>query len=310
MSQRKDQRPSFRLEIIKRRLSAYARLVRLDKPIGTLLLLWPTLWGLWMASWGWPQIDHLLIFSVGTLVMRSAGCAMNDYADRDIDAYVARTRGRPLATGEISPREALYVAGLLAALAFCMVLVLNAYAVVLSVAALAVAAGYPYSKRFLAMPQAVLGVAFSFGIPMAYAAVQVKLPAECLLLTVATFFWIVAYDTEYAMVDRADDLRIGVRSSAILFGRFDVAAIVLCYAAMLLLLTFLGYHLQLRWPYFVGLGVAGLIAAYHCWLIRGRDPHRAFRAFRHNNWLGMAVFSGIVLAYPLPKLQDFLAYTG
>jgi 4-hydroxybenzoate polyprenyltransferase len=298
------------LNEIKSRLNAYERLVRLDKPTGTLLLLWPTFWGLWMASGGWPRLDHLLIFFAGTVVMRSAGCAMNDYADRNIDAHVARTRERPLATGEISPREALAVAGGLAAAAFCMVLFLNVHAIALSFAGIAVAAAYPYSKRMFAMPQAVLGVAFSFGIPMAYAAVQARLPVDCFWLMAATFFWIVAYDTEYAMVDRADDVRIGVRSSAILFGRFDVAAIMSCYAAMLLLLAGLGWSLRLGWPYFAGIGVAGMIAIYHYRLIRGRDPHRALRAFRHNSWLGFAVFAGVMLAYPPASLRAFLTYPG
>ncbi len=297
-------------DVIKNRLNAYERLVRLDKPTGTLLLLWPTFWALWLASGGWPRLDHLLIFFAGTVVMRSAGCAMNDYADRDIDPHVVRTRGRPLATGEIAPREALVVAGGLATAAFCMVLFLNAYAIMLSFAGLAVAAAYPYAKRFFAMPQAVLGVAFSFGVPMAYAAVKARLPVECFWLMAATFFWIVAYDTEYAMVDREDDIRIGVRSSAILFGSFDVAAIMSCYAAMLVILGALGWSMRLAWPYFAGLGIAGLIVVYHYRLIRGRDPDRAFRAFRHNGWVGFVVFAGVVLAYAQPNLRAFLTYAG
>jgi len=285
---------------IKARLDAYERLVRLDKPIGSLLLLWPTLWALWIASRDWPRLDFLLIFVVGSVVMRCAGCAINDYADRHVDPHVERTRGRPLATGEIAPREALLVAALLALGAFGLVLYLNPLAIGLSFAALAVAALYPYSKRFLAMPQAVLGIAFAFGVPMAYAAVQNRLPLECFWLMAGAFCWIIAYDTEYAMVDRADDIRIGVRSAAILFGRFDVAAIMLSYAIMLALLVGLGIRLGLSWPYFAGLAAAAAIAGYHYVLIRGRTREGAFRAFRHNNWLGFAIFLGIVAAHPLP----------
>lgn len=285
---------------IKARLDAYERLVRLDKPIGSLLLLWPTLWALWIASREWPQLDFLLIFVVGTVLMRCAGCAINDFADRHVDPHVERTRGRPLATGEIAPGEALAVAAALALGAFCLVLYLNPFAIGLSFLALAIAAAYPYSKRILAMPQAVLGVAFAFGVPMAYAAVLNRLPLECFWLMAATFFWIIAYDTEYAMVDRADDVRIGVRSAAILFGRFEVAAIMFSYAVMLVLLAALGIRIGVRWPYFAGLGAAAVIAGYHYMLIRGRTREGAFRAFRHNNWLGFAIFAGIVASYRLP----------
>src|SRR5687768_15499497 len=213
-----------------RRLDAYERLIRLDKPIGTLLLLWPTLWALWLASRGVPRLDHLVIFSVGTLLMRSAGCAINDYADRGFDPHVARTRHRPLAAGEIEPREALYVAALLALAAFALVLFLNAFAIALSFVGLAIAATYPYSKRYIALPQAYLGIAFGFGIPMAYAAVQERLPLECWLLLAANVFYSFAYDTEYAMVDRADDAKIGIRSSALTLGEWDVAAVMTSYA--------------------------------------------------------------------------------
>jgi 4-hydroxybenzoate polyprenyltransferase len=282
---------------VLRRLDAYERLIRLDKPIGTLLLLWPTLWAIWLASRGQPRVDILLIFTVGTLLMRSAGCAINDFADRRFDGAVERTRARPLPSGEIQPYEALAVGAVLALLAFALVLFLNRFAILLSIVALAVAAGYPYAKRFLAIPQAWLGVAFAFGIPMAYAATQNRLPLECWWLFAATFFWIVAYDTEYAMVDRDDDLRIGVRSSAVLFGRFEVAAVVLCYSAMFALLATLGTELALSWPFYVGLMVAAALMAYHVILIRGRRREACFEAFLHNNWVGLAIFLGIVAAY-------------
>lgn len=288
------------MQAILKRLDAYERLIRLDKPIGALLLLWPTLWALWLAARGWPRLDLLLIFLVGTFVMRSAGCAMNDYADRAIDRHVERTRGRPLATGEIAPNEALAVAGVLALAAFGLALFLNPLAIGLSFIALAIAAAYPFTKRFFAMPQALLGIAFAFGVPMAYAAVRGRLPLECFWLMAASFFWIVAYDTEYAMVDRDDDVRIGVRSSAILFGRHDVAAVMACYAAMLGLLVAFGVHLGLPGFYFAGLAIAAAIAVYHYMLIRERSRDGAFRAFRHNNWMGFAIFAGIVFSYPFP----------
>jgi 4-hydroxybenzoate polyprenyltransferase len=280
-----------------RRLDAYERLIRLDKPIGTLLLLWPTLWALWIASRGAPRIDVLLVFTVGTVLMRSAGCAVNDFADRHFDGSVERTRTRPLPSGEIRPFEALAVGAVLALAAFALVLFLNRFAVLLSVVALAVAASYPYAKRFLAIPQAWLGVAFAFGIPMAYAATWNRLPVECWWLFAATFFWIIAYDTEYAMVDRDDDLRIGVRSSAVLFGRFDVAVVVLCYAATLLLLATLGARLALSWPFHAGLVAAAMIMVYHYVLIRDRTREGCFKAFLHNSWVGFAIFLGIVAAY-------------
>jgi 4-hydroxybenzoate polyprenyltransferase len=214
------------LAFIARRLDAYERLVRLDKPIGTLLLLWPTLWALWLASAGRPRLDVLVVFVLGTLLMRSAGCAVNDYADRNFDRYVERTRNRPLARGEIGPREALAIAALLAAAAFLLVLYLNPLAIALSFAALAITVIYPFTKRFFFLPQAWLGVAFGFGIPMAYAAVQERLPLECWMLFAANLFYAFAYDTEYAMVDRDDDARIGIRTSALTLGRWDVPAVM------------------------------------------------------------------------------------
>jgi 4-hydroxybenzoate polyprenyltransferase len=283
---------------LARRIDAYERLVRLDKPIGTLLLLWPTLWALWLASSGMPRLDHFLIFFVGTVLMRSAGCAINDYADRGFDPKVERTRLRPLAAGEIPPREALIVAAVLALSAFALVLFLNGFAILLSFLGLAIAASYPYSKRYVALPQAYLGIAFGFGIPMAYAAVQQRLPLECWLLLGANVFYSFAYDTEYAMVDRDDDAKIGIRTSALTLGRLDVAAVMASYAAMLLLLTILGRYAKLGWPFYLGLTAAGAMMVYHWFLIRGRSRDGCFRAFMHNNWVGGAIFAGIVLGLP------------
>ena len=291
------------LAYLTKRIDAYERLIRLDKPIGTLLLLWPTLWAVWIASAGAVRAEILVIFVLGTWLMRSAGCAINDYADRAIDPHVARTRGRPLAAGEITPGEALAVGAALALAAFGLVLFLNRMAIALSFVALAIAAGYPYAKRFVALPQAWLGVAFGFGIPMAYAAVLGHLPLEGWLLFAANFFFAFAYDTEYAMVDRDDDARLGVRSSAITLGRWDVAAVMASYAAMLALLVALGLRLALGWPYYAGLGAAGLMMGYHWLLIRGRSREGCFRAFRHNNWVGAAVFAGILFSFPFGLLS-------
>ncbi|OGA29075.1 MAG: 4-hydroxybenzoate polyprenyltransferase [Betaproteobacteria bacterium RIFCSPLOWO2_12_FULL_67_28] len=282
------------LAFIARRLDAYERLVRLDKPIGTLLLLWPTLWAVWLAARGRPPWDIVLIFVVGTVLMRSAGCAINDYADRDFDAHVERTRRRPLAAGEISPAEALGVGFALAAAAFVLVLHLDALAIGLSFVALAIAWSYPFTKRFFALPQAYLGIAFGFGIPMAYAAIQGRLPWECWVLLAANVCYAFAYDTEYAMVDRNDDLRLGMRTSAITLGRWDVSAVMASYAAMLAILAGLGIALGLRWPYFAGLAVAAGLAARHWWLIRERTREGCFRAFMQANWIGAAVFAGIL----------------
>ncbi|HZM35949.1 MAG TPA: 4-hydroxybenzoate octaprenyltransferase [Burkholderiales bacterium] len=286
------------LAFIARRLDAYERLIRLDKPIGALLLLWPTLWALWLASGGMPELDLLLIFVLGTVLMRSAGCAVNDYADRRFDPYVERTRARPLAAGEIAPREALAVAAGLTLAAFALVLFLNRFAIALSFVALALAAAYPYTKRFFPFPQAVLGMAFGFGIPMAYAAVQERLPLECWLLLAANVCYAFAYDTEYAMVDRDDDARLGIRTSALTLGRWDVAAVMASYAGMLVLLSALGLTLGLAWPYHAGLGVAGAMMLYHWFLIRGRSREGCFKAFMHNNWVGAIIFAGIVASYP------------
>lgn len=282
---------------ITQRLTLYERLMRLDKPIGTLLLLWPTLWALWIASGGRPGWLLTWIFCLGTLLMRSAGCVMNDLADRNFDAHVKRTRERPLAAGRVSVKEALWLAAALTLAAFCLVLALNRFAIGLSFVALALAASYPFTKRFLSIPQAYLGVAFGFGIPMAFAAVSSYLPPLCWWLLLANIFWAIAYDTEYAMVDRDDDLRIGIRTSAITLGRYDVAGVMLCYAAMLAVLVMLGMRLHFGLYYYLGLGTAALLMLYHYTLIRGRGREGCFKAFMHNNWVGGVIFAGIAANY-------------
>jgi len=277
------------------RLDAYEKLIRLDRPIGILLLLWPTLWGLWLVSPPMPHPLVLWLFVLGTVLMRSAGCAINDFADRKFDASVERTRDRPLAAGLIRPWEALAVAALLAAAAFAIVLQFNRLTVGLSFAALAIAVVYPFTKRFFWMPQAWLGVAFGFGIPMAFAATTGRVPALAWALLAANVAWTIAYDTEYAMVDRDDDRRIGIRTSAILFGRFDVPAVMACYAVFLLAMAAIGAWQRYGYAYFGGLVVALLVAASHYRLIRGRTREGAFKAFLHNNWIGAAIFAGIAL---------------
>jgi 4-hydroxybenzoate polyprenyltransferase len=283
------------IQEIREKLDNYERLMRLDKPIGILLLLWPTLWALWFSSLGRPNWIVTWIFVLGTVLMRSAGCVINDLADRDFDPHVARTRERPLAAGKVSPREALALFGGLSLCAFLLILPLRSWYIVgLSVVALFLAASYPFTKRFFAVPQAYLGVAFGFGIPMAYAAHLDAIPPVAWWLLLANVFWAMAYDTEYAMVDRADDLKIGIKTSAITFGRFDVAAVMLCYAVTLGLIAAVGYLLHMGVAFYTGLGVAGGIAVYHYTLIREREPARCFKAFLHNNWFGASVFLGIV----------------
>ena len=283
----------------------YLRLLRLDKPIGILLLLWPTCWGLWFAAGGVPPIHILLIFAAGVVLMRSAGCAINDYADRGFDAHVERTRQRPMATGEVSRREALFLAGGLALLAFLLILPLDRLVILLSFPALFLAASYPFTKRFFAIPQAYLGIAFGFGIPMAYAAVRGEVPAEAWLLLITNVFWSVAYDTEYAMVDRPDDLKIGIRTSAITFGRYDIAAVASCYAAALALLVYVGWGMGLGAIFNIGLLAAAAIALYHLWLIRKRERSACFKAFLHNTWFGFAVFVGLALEMIQPSVMGF-----
>jgi 4-hydroxybenzoate polyprenyltransferase len=281
-----------------RRINAYERLIRLDKPVGALLLLWPTLWAVWIAALGRPPLDVLLVFVTGTILMRSAGCALNDWADRSFDGRVARTFDRPLPAGEIAPGEALAVGAVLAAAAFGFALFLNRFAILLSFVALAIACLYPFAKRRFPLPQLCLGIAFGFGVPMAYAAIRNTLPWECWVLFAASVCYGFAYDTEYAMVDRDDDLKIGVRSSAITLGRYDVAAVMASYGLMVALLAGLGFALGLRWPYYAGLAAAAGLMLYHYKLIRDRSRDGCFRAFRQNNWVGLAIFAGIVLSYP------------
>ncbi len=277
------------------RLSAYTRLIRLDKPIGILLLLWPTLWGLWLAADGMPDPIVLVIFVLGTVLMRSAGCAINDFADRKIDPHVSRTRNRPLATGIITPREALLVAAGLSLCAFLLILPLNLLTIQLSVPALFLAASYPFTKRFFSMPQAYLGIAFSFGIPMAFAAQTGAVPPLAWLLVLANLFWVIAYDTEYALVDREDDLKIGIKTSAITLGQFDVAGIMLCQVIFLSILAYIGMLLQRGALFYASLLVALGLAVFQYILIRRREPSRCFRAFLHNNWVGAVIFAGILL---------------
>ena len=276
------------------RLSLYLDLIRWDRPAGSFLLLWPTLAALWIAANGFPGWHLLLVFTAGTFLMRSAGCAVNDVADREVDKHVKRTANRPVTSGAISSKSALLFGAVLALLAFALVLTINMSTMLWSFAALAVTVFYPFTKRFFSMPQAVLGVAFSFGIPMAFAAVQGQVPASAWWLLLGNGFWVLAYDTEYAMVDRDDDLKVGIKTSAITLGRFDVAGVMLFYAAYLLVWAAVGMNLRMGWPYFAGLVVAALVACWHFTLIRGRSREGCFRAFRLNHWLGLAVFAGVV----------------
>jgi 4-hydroxybenzoate polyprenyltransferase len=276
------------------RLPLYASLVRLDKPVGTLLLLWPTLTALWIASAGVPGALLLAVFVLGTFLMRSAGCAINDAADYRFDGYVKRTANRVVARGDVSPLEAVAVAAALCALAALLLLFLNETAMRLALIAAAVAGTYPLAKRFFPVPQLYLGVAFSFGIPMAFAAVQGHVPTLGWLLFVGNMFWVVAYDTEYAMVDRDDDLKLGIRSSAIFFGRWDVAAVMACYGGFFSLMLLVGYEIHATWPYYAGWAFGMLCALYHHGLIRSRSREGCFAAFRHNNWVGLALFAGTV----------------
>ncbi|MDR1164096.1 MAG: 4-hydroxybenzoate octaprenyltransferase [Candidatus Accumulibacter sp.] len=280
------------------RIDQYERLMRLDKPTGVLVLVWPTLWALWISAGGQPDPMVVWIFILGAVMMRSAACIMNDLMDRDFDARVARTRDRPLVTGKVSTREALSICAVLLTLSFSLVLCFkNLTMICLAFVALFLTATYPLTKRFLSLPQLYLGVALGFGVPMAYAAQTDALPKTCWYLLVASVFWTLAYDTEYAMVDREDDLKIGVKTSAITFGRFDVKFVMACYAAMLGLLAWIGQTLYRGWPYYVGIGAASVAALYHFTLIRDRDPEKCFKAFRHNNWIGACVFAGIALDY-------------
>ena len=285
---------------LKEKLDLYERLMRLDKPIGILLLLWPTLWALWLSALGRPNWIVVWIFIMGTVLMRSAGCVINDYADRDFDKHVERTKERPLTSGKVTTREALWLFAALCLLSFGLVLALGMPLVTwLSLPAVFLAASYPFTKRFFAIPQAYLGIAFGFGIPMAYAAHLDGVPAEAWWLLLANVFWAVAYDTEYAMVDRNDDLKIGIKTSAITFGRFDVAAVMLCYAATLALIAWVGSTYALGWPFYSALAIAAGIMGVHYTWIRGRERMACFKAFLHNNWVGGIIFAGIALDFLL-----------
>jgi 4-hydroxybenzoate polyprenyltransferase len=281
------------------KFQALLQLVRFDKPIGTLLLLWPTLWALWIAADGQPDWDLLLIFTLGTFLMRSAGCVINDLADRHWDGAVNRTQGRPLVTGAVSVNEArLLFLGLLLA-AFVLVLFTNTLTVKLSFAAVVLASTYPFMKRYTHLPQVVLGAAFSWSIPMAFAAQTGELPAELWLIYLANLLWTMAYDTKYAMVDRKDDLVVGIKSTAILFGQHDRLIIGLMQLAFLVLMIIAGDRFALGTPYYLGLvGAAGL-CVYHQYLIRDREPASCFKAFLHNNWVGAVIFTGLVLNFAL-----------
>ena len=282
------------------RLKHYIALTRLNKPIGILLLLWPTLWAIWISSAGRADAMILVVFVLGTILMRSAGCAINDFADRDFDTHVKRTASRPLAAKMISTQEALAVAAVLALIAFLLVVIyLNRLTLMLSFVALFLAASYPFTKRFFVMPQAYLGIAFGFGIPMAFAAQTGSVPAPAWWLLLANVFWTIAYDTEYAMVDRDDDVKIGINTTALLFGRYDVAAVMACYLVMLAILAVIGGMIDGGWPYYTGLAIALGIALFHFTLIRQRQRERCFKAFLHNNWLGLAVFCGLLVDYAI-----------
>jgi len=282
---------------LRERLGLYARLMRLDKPIGTLLLLWPTLWAVWIAADGKPYALHVAVFAIGTLLMRSAGCVVNDMADARFDGRVRRTRARPIAAGHVSRTEAFGLFVVLLVISFSLVLLLNWTTVLLSLVALFLAASYPFTKRFLALPQAYLGIAFGFGIPMAFAARLGEVPAIGWAMLAANIFWAIGYDTEYAMVDREDDLKIGIRTAAITFGRMDVAAVMVAYAITLAILFAIGRAAGLGLLFLAGLAVAAGMMVYHYVLIRHREPERCFKAFLHNNWVGAAIFAGIAADY-------------
>ena len=285
---------------MKNKFGLYLDLIRWDRPAGWLLLLWPTLSALWLASHGFPGWHLLAVFTLGTFLLRSAGCCLNDVADRDFDRHVKRTAERPVTSGKLPAKEALAVGAVLALCAFGLVLTTNITAIAWSFAALAIAIIYPFAKRYVAMPQAVLGVAFSFGIPMAFAAVQSRVPLLAWVLLLGNLFWVIAYDTEYAMVDRDDDLKIGMKTSAITFGRFDVLAVFTSYVLYLFIwLNVLLTQLNRAQAaiYLIAIGLALMQALWHVWLIRNRQRDDCFKAFRLNHWLAFTVFTGIAATY-------------
>jgi 4-hydroxybenzoate polyprenyltransferase len=278
---------------------AYQRLMRMDKPIGIYLLLWPTLWALWVAANGMPHLHYLVVFTIGVVVMRAAGCVINDYADRHFDGHVERTQLRPLPAGEVTEKEALQLFGLLILIAFGLVLTLDVGTMVLSVVGLLLAASYPFMKRYTHFPQVVLGAAFSWSMPMAFMAVQADLPVELWLLYFANLFWTVAYDTLYAMVDKDDDLKIGVKSTAIAFGENDLLIVAMLQAATLSLFYQAALLLNWQWPMFVAMGVAFCLFAKQIWECRFRERQACFKAFLDNHYVGLALFAGIFVEYSL-----------
>lgn len=283
----------------KQRLREYGLLMRVDRPVGTLLLLWPTLWALWIAARGWPEPLVMVVFCAGVFLMRSAGCAINDYADRDIDPHVARTKNRPLAQRRVSSKEALLLAAGLALTAFVLVLSMNTLTIAMSGVGVLLAATYPFMKRYTHLPQVHLGAAFGWAIPMAFAATLGEVPITAWLLFIVTVLWTTAYDTLYAMVDREDDRKIGVKSTAILFGDADRLIVGLLQLAVLAGLVLIGLREALTLPYYTGLAVAAGLAGYQQYLIRDRDTQRCFQAFLNNNWFGAAVFAGLFAQFAL-----------
>ncbi len=277
------------------RFSLYLDLIRWSRPAGWLLLLWPSLSALWIAAGGFPGWHLITVFTLGTVLMRSAGCCINDVADREFDKHVKRTAQRPVTSGKVSVREALWVGALLALLAFALVLTTNEATVLWSIAALAVTLMYPYAKRYVSMPQAVLGVAFSFGIPMAFAAVQGRVPLLAWLLLLGNLFWVLAYDTEYAMVDRDDDLRIGMKTSAITLGRWDVPAVLSFYLVQLAIWSWVIVPQPNAWAWWLGVVVVLAQVVWHASLIKDRTREGCFKAFRANHWVGFTLFVAVVL---------------
>ena len=284
---------------LRERLALYLDLIRWDRPAGWLVLYWPTMGALWLAAGGWPGWHLFIVFTLGTVLMRSAGCCINDVADRNFDRHVKRTAQRPITSGKISVKEALAVGAVLALVAFGLALTTNAAVIAWSVPALLVTILYPFTKRWFAMPQAVLGVAFSFGIPMAYAAVQGRVPLEAWGLMLGNLFWVLAYDTEYAMVDRDDDLKIGMKTSAITLGRFDVAAIMVFYAIYLSIWLWIAARHAPSAILYIAFALAAAQALWHYTLIRGRTREGCFVAFKQNHWLSATVFAGIALSFAL-----------
>ena len=285
--------------------NAYWRLMRFDRPIGTLLLLWPTWWALLLAGKGAPTLKNALIFTAGVVLMRAAGCVMNDIADRDFDPHVERTRCRPLAAGELTLAQALYLFFTLMLLAFLLVLMTNALTVKLAFAGAALASSYPFFKRFTHLPQLVLGIAFGWGIPMAFAAETGAVPPIAWWFLAINTVWSVIYDTLYAMVDREDDLAVGIKSTAILFGEKDVAITGALMLVMLGMLVAAGAWLELGWPWFAGVAVAGVLFARQWFSVRGRDRDACFRAFLNNNWVGISLFAGLLVNFALAGAYGF-----